>query len=56
MYWELEDSISIHPSAEFISPGEDLTVYAVRDNCLVKFKKAKYKGGIASYGMNSTAS
>ena len=49
VYWKSENSVNIHPSAELISPEEDPTVYSVRDNFLVKFKKENYKGGIASY-------
>ena len=51
VYWKSENSINIHPSAELISPGEDLTVYGIRDNFLVKFKNESYKGGITSYGI-----
>ena len=42
VYWELEESISIHSLAELITAGEYPAVYSVGDNCLVDFKKDNY--------------
>ena len=47
VYWELEESISIHSLAELITAGEYPAVYSVGDNCLVDFKKDNY-GGVGS--------
>ena len=44
VYWELEESVNIHTSAELISPEEYPAVYGVGDNCLVNCRKENYKG------------
>ena len=50
VFWECEDSVSIHPLSEIISPEKEL--HAVEDVCLVKFKNGDFEGKIASYGMS----
>ena len=51
VFWECEDSVSIHPLSEIISPDKEL--HAVGDVCMVKFKNGDFEGKIASYGMNT---